>query len=755
MSTSPDLTLASRYGGFDPQTGDYVIRDVFTPRPWVNVLANERYGAVISQAGSGFSWYGNCQLLRLNRWDQDLVEDNQGRYLMFHEEGRVWSITLQPTKSRARREVRHGLGFTEYRAEMDGLSAVQTCFVPTEDPCEAWIISLTNTSSRPRTLDAGFLLDWALGGPGDWHQEFHRLFAECSVLEDTVTAWKHPELREHSDQIHQRTERAFVRIVGLEDLKWTTDKTDFVGRLGTASCPEALITPEWAPHRSGRWDVPVAGGKGRIELNPAESKSFVVMIGVEEGVEAASALAAKLTLEWAGQELESTKAFWNEFCTRTKIQTGDEGVDIMFNRWLPYQAFCGRMVARCAYYQQGGAYGYRDQLQDSLMLLMIDPELTLAQLIRHAEAMYEDGSVRHWWHPGTPIFSMSRHSDTCLWLSFGLQAYLEETGDFAALDHECGYLSKETEALNGTSGTLLDHALRGVKRALILRAPSGLPLIGAGDWNDGLSHAGLKGSGESVWMGIFLFHIITQWAPILRRLGHGDLANEFLAEAESLRRAVNEKGWMGEYYAAGFNDEGKAFGAPECKEGRIFLMPQIWSVISGIASEERQEAAMDAVRRHLLKPYGPLLLTPAYTQVDPQIGYITRYAPGLRENGGVYTHAATWCIQAFAMRGDIETAKQVALGLLPPYRSMEDPDLYAAEPFVMPGNSDGPDSPYESRAGWTWYTGSAAWMRRMILEWLCGVRAKGGALDAGLDRRKAWPEARISRWHKGESHRLR
>jgi len=379
---------------------------------------------------------------------------------------------------------------------------------------------------------------------------------------------------------------------------------------------------------------------------------------------------------------------------------------------LPYQAIACRMYARCAYYQQGGAYGFRDQLQDSLMLLDRDPRATLAQLGRNAEAMYEDGGVRHWWHPGTQIFSESHHSDTSLWLAYGTLEYLEATGDEAALQSRFKFLNRSTQRY-GTGGSLWEHCLRGVDRALSMRSARGLPLIQAGDWNDGLSHAGLEGRGESVWLAMFLYDILQRWAPHLDKLEEHGTAARFRREAAQLREAVHEYAWDGEWYIGGTRDDGKPFGSRDCQEGRIFLNPQTWAVLSGIAPADRIESAMQAVRDQLLTPYGALLLKPAYKKVDPYIGYITRYAPGLRENGGVYSHASTWAALAFAKLADLETAQKIYRGMLPPLRSEANADLYAAEPYVMPGNIDGPDSPFAGRAGWTWYTGSAAWMVRI------------------------------------------
>jgi len=277
---------------------------------------------------------------------------------------------------------------------------------------------------------------------------------------------------------------------------------------------------------------------------------------------------------------------------------------------------------------------------------------------------------------------------------------------------EFSFLSRETDK-PGERGTIWAHCLRGIDRALSRISPRGLPLIGAGDWNDGLSHAGIDGLGESVWLAMFLYDILTRFQPVLAGLGETAMVGRFAAAAESLKTAVNEHAWDGNWYLGGTRDDGKPFGSHTCEEGKIFLNPQTWAVISGIAPPDRAERAMQSVREHLVTPYGALLLQPAYSEVDPYIGYITRYAPGLRENGGVYSHASTWAVKAFAMMGDSETALAIYRGMLPALRAQDDAELYAAEPYVMPGNVDGPDSPYAGRAGWTWYTGSAAWMVRV------------------------------------------
>lgn len=711
MGTDARL-FASAYGYFEAESRAYVITDVLTPRPWANVLANDRYGVVLSQVGGGFSWADNCQLYRLSRWEQDLVKDKYGRFLYVQDLDQpddLWSTTYQPTGKRAEvDEVRHQLGATTFRRQFLELETEHTIFVPREDCAEVWIVEIRNHSDRPRRIRLGSYLEWHLGGIGDWHREFHRLFMESRREGNTLIAWKHPGLVEHKRTETPEPMRAFVSWSGVSDVQWITDKQEWLGRAGKLEAPRAFSLPV-SSSQTPRWDEPIAAGVAAFELAPGEMRTIVLTIGAAPSEPQALVLAAKYDEDVARTELAATLDGWYARCSAMNVNTGDPAVDFMANSWLPYQAIAGRLWAKCAYYQQGGAYGFRDQLQDSLMLLGSDPKATLTQLGRHAEAMYEDGGVRHWWHPGTDIFVQSHHSDTCLWLSYGTLAYLDVTSDFLALDRQYGYLDRRTERI-GSRGTLLDHGMRGISRAIARLSPRGLPLIGAGDWNDGLSHAGIDGKGESVWMAMFLYDILMRWQPYLDRLG---IENDYAEHAEGLKAAVNEHAWDGDWYIAGTRDDGQPFGSHVCEEGKIFLNPQTWAVITGIATPERAKRALESVREHLLTDYGALLLQPAYSKVDPYIGYITRYAPGLRENGGVYSHASTWAVWAFAKAGDLDTAKRIYRGMLPPLRAEDDPELYAAEPYVMPGNVDGPDSPYAGRAGWTWYTGSAAWMVRI------------------------------------------
>lgn len=748
--------LPNRYGHFDPETSEFVITDVLTPRPWVNVLANERYGAVVSQVGGGFSWFENCQLFRLSRWDQDLSTDAMGRFVYVQDADRpeaIFSTTWQPTRrSQPGERVRHGLGYTVYERELDGLATSQTVFVPVDAPCEVWLIEVQNRRATPRRVRLTTYLEWHLGGVADWHREFHRLFVETRAHGNTLLARKHPGLHPYSREVLDGSVGAVLAIACAGDVEWITDKRAFLGRQGDLARPQALLDPSPlvpCERGTGRWDDPVGCGSVTFELSPDESKRVVVVLGAGHSDEANQGMVQRFDADAAEEALGDVKAHWRSLCADASVISPEPALDVLCNAWLPYQAIAGRMLARCGYYQQSGAYGYRDQLQDSLLHLLTEPSRCLEQIRLHAEAMYEDGGVRHWWHPGTDIYTESRHSDAALWLPFAVLAYLDESCDTRALDQELAYLSRDTQ-LHGSAGSLLEHCTRALDRALDRLSPRGLPLIESGDWNDGLSHAGIEGRGESVWLGMFLFAILERWKGWLERLGLGEVAKRYAGCAESLRRAVNEWGWDEDRYVGGYRDDGKPFGARECAEGSLYLNPQTWAVISGIAPPERAQRALRTVREQLLEPYGALLLRPAYTALDPYIGYITRYAPGLRENGGVYCHAATWAVQAFAMMGDTDTALAVYRSQCPPLRSGEAPDRYAAEPYVMPGNVDGPDSPHEGRAGWTWYTGSAAWMKRVAFDWLCGVRAEPEGLRVLPYLPSSWDGLQIRRPFRGD-----
>ncbi|HEY3781965.1 MAG TPA: hypothetical protein VGL56_12845 [Fimbriimonadaceae bacterium] len=720
---SDDKLCPNAFGFFRKDGREFVITNLATPMPWTNVMSNGKYGLVISQNGGGFSWGDNSQVSRITRWNQDLVEDRQGRFVYIQDldsEHKVWSTTRQPTAVEAELdEVVQGLGYTTFNRRVDGIESSHTVFVPQDAPCEVWTVTLTNTGGVTRRLRIASYLEWQLGNANDWHHEFHRLFYFSGRERDFVYARKLPGLQHDIRELEPEQPLAFHGVQGLCVDDWLSDKSSFLGRPADLTLPGYLFG-----HVPGlenpRWNDPVASAIGSIELEPGETRTLVFTIGSVPTVEEAAELVRRFNPDTYAEELAAVQQNWVEFCERSKVETSDAAFDLMNNYWLKYQSLGARMIARCAYYQQGGAYGFRDQLQDSLGMLNLDSEITKRQLLTNAEAMYDDGVVRHWWHPNTDIFVESHHSDTCLWVAYGTLAYLEETNDLEALGIECNFLDRQTQKF-GSKATLLEHCFRGIRRTLSKLSERGLPFIFAGDWNDGLSHAGIDGKGESVWLAMFLYDILQRWQPILLEIGQVKVAEEFKAAADSLQNAVEQFGWDGDWYLQGTRDDRVPLGSSTSNAGKIFLNPQTWAVISGIANPARAEKAIASAKDKLVRPYGALLLAPAFSQVDPWVGYITRYAPGLRENGGVYSHASTWMVQALAMQGWHDDARSLYKAMIP--CNGRNAERYVAESYVMPGNVDGPDSPFEGRAGWTWYTGSASWMYRMALEWICGIRA--------------------------------
>ena len=738
--TGPATAATIRsYGHFSPDGREYVITDPRTPRPWVNVIANRRIGLVVSQTGSGFSWIDNSQLAAIVRWQQELAEDRSGRFLYLSDldSGEVWSLAPAPCwPAYDRFACRHGLGFTTFESELHGVAAEWTLGVDREATAELWRVRLRNLAGRPRRLLLVPYLEWNCGTSPAPRREFQKLFLE--------TAW-HPERRaivagSHMWDVasrrwgHWNTDFPFRSAFAAAQpvTAATGDKAAFLGRYGAWSRPAALApaaapASDWPP-LFGRHHDPVAALGCPVELAAGGGfdGGFVLATGgsTGEALDLAGRFATTAAIDAA---LEGVREAWRERLAghRVEVSGGATGLDRLANDWLRYQAISARLWGRAGYYQQSGAYGYRDQLQDSQVWLTIDPAECRAQLRLHAAHQFGDGSVVHWWHPLSEQGHVTRMTDDLLWLAFVAAAYVRETGDLAVLDDAEPYLDDPAPA------PLADHVARAFSRVFSRTSPRGLPFIGAGDWNDGLSAAGLEERGESVWLAMFLAGLLADWAEIHRRRGDDERAADFLARRAALVEAVNAHAWDGAWYRRATLDDGSWLGGAENRAGRIYLNPQVWAILADVAPPDRAAACLAAVREHLLTDAGALLLAPAYDIPDERIGYITRYAPGLRENGGVYTHAAVWALAAAAKAKDAELVGRLLAALDP---TTKDPDRYWAEPYVLPGNVDGPASPYHGRAGWTWYTGAAAWLPRILSEWVLGVRPtwEGLAFDPCL-----------------------
>ena len=748
------MKFANKYGHFSDDGREYIITRPDTPKPWVNVISNGDYSLIVSQAGGGFSWRTHANFNRLTRWNQDMVRDDWGKFIYFRDRqsGDLWSAAYQPVKNKAARySCRHGLGYSVLSSRYHDVSCDWTLLAASAEPCEIWHLRLRNDGANRREIDLFTYHEWNLGFAPDNHREFHKTFIETEFDTGSEIFFAGKRLWEMTDDKgrHWNVNWPWTAFFAASEpvQAWEGDKEAFIGHLGDLAAPRA-VTNGACQNGQGKWGDAIASLQLSVTLLPGEEKEISFVLGAADSRPEAQRLTEKFRQQKnVSSELERVKQGWQERLGAFQVETPDPSFDLLSNIWLKYQAISCRLWARAAYYQQSGAYGFRDQLQDSLIFLPLDPERTAAQIRLHARHQFADGSVWHWWHPYTDTGLHSNVSDNLLWLPFVVAEYLKESGNFGLLQEPIPFVDETTPQ------PLWEHCRRALQRGLAWRSERGLPLIGNHDWNDGLNAVGNGMKGESIWMGHFLHRILREWAEIAPRAGLEAQLDFCSPEADKLRDAVNQHGWDGAWYWRATKDSGEILGSAACQEGKIYLNAQTWSIIGGTAAPDRASAVMEAVEQHLDKEYGPILFTPAYATVDPDIGYITRYAPGRRENGGLYTHAGTWAVLAEALLGRGDKAYGMYSRINPILRGM-DPDLYHTEPYVTPGNVDGPESPQYGRGGWSWYTGSAAWFFRVGMEGILGLRAQhdGLLLDPCLPRK--WSKLSIRRRFRGAEYHI-
>ncbi len=752
---------AAPYGSFSTDGREFVVHQPRTPRPWVNLIANPRMGLAVSNTGSGFTWIDNSQLAVLTRWQQDFATDSSGKFLYVRDadSGAVWSLAPAPTWApEARIVCRHGLGYSVFSSEMDGIAAEWTLFVHPRDPIELWRVVVKNASARARRLELCAYLEWNCGVAPSPRREFHKLFldTEFHAKRRCILARSHMWDVPSPQWGHWNRSFPYVSAFGCSQalLSAQGDKAAFVGRFGDLRAPAALREDVWRPE-FGRHADAIAALRCAIELPPGATHAIGYGLAAAESAEDALGLVgAHVHPDRMPAALDDARRAWQERLATHRVETPEPTLNHLVNDWVRYQAISARLWGRAGYYQQSGAYGFRDQLQDSQVWLTIEPQRCRAQLDLHARHQFADGSVYHWWHPLSEQGHVTTMTDDLLWLAFVAAAYVRETGDLDILSDAAPYLDDPAPQ------PLADHVLRALRRVFSRTSPRGLPYIGAGDWNDGLSAVGLRERGESVWLGHFLAGLLRDWAEIARRMEAGRhdgprpggytswraCAADFERRRDELIAAINRHAWDGHWYIRGTLDSGEKLGSHECRAGRIFLNAQTWAILNDVAPPERAAACWRAVRKHLLTDAGALLLTPAFDQPREDIGYITRYAPGLRENGGVYTHAAAWAIAAAAKMGDRDAVERLLTAINP---ALKDPERYWAEPYVLPGNVDGPESPHAGRGGWTWYTGSAQWLHRVVCEWVLGVRPEWDGLRVQPCLPASWQQATMVRPWRG------
>ncbi|MFT3684684.1 MAG: hypothetical protein QM783_07090 [Phycisphaerales bacterium] len=773
--------LANRYGEFVSRSGSngltaaagstaraFVIRDHRTPMPWCNVVSNGRFGFVVSQNGGGFSWFDDAQHCVLTRWEMDLSRDTHGKfiYLSDLETGEVWSVTPAPTWGELDSySCTHEVGATTFKTSSHGIEASWTLTVAPDDQAEVWLLTLTNTGNKPRKIRVASWFEWCCGVAPDTKREFHRLFfttwhdAKRRAVLATKNMWDIPPKseRQHWNQPWPYVAGFAVGGVKFEKDLFLADKRAFLGRYGQPFKPAAMTGAIPSDGKFGRFGDAACATGGDLTLAPGQivSMHFVLAIGSDE--QACVATLDKLASpQAAAGALEGACAKWDEMLAPATVSTEREDFNAMVGTWLPYQAISGRLWGRTGYYQQSGAFGFRDQLQDTHVWLALSPKRCLDHIHLATTRQFVDGSVNHWWHALADFGNHTACSDDYLWLPMLVSSYIKETGDYGILrDKKIGFRDNADLKTD-----LLDHCLRSFARGFKRTSERGIPFIGSCDWNDGLSAMGVGEKGESVWLGWFLAYLLRDWATILDHVGLTSEAADFRGRREKYVKAINEHAWdgAGGWYRYGTKDNGDWVGASSSAEGKIHLNAQTWAVMSDGAPADRVATAWESVKKQLLSDYGPLLLAPAYTVPDASIGYVTRYAPGARENGGVYMHAATWALLTACKLKDTASVEKIWSSISPPTRcggAVGDPEKYWAEPYVLPGNVDGPLSEMPGRAGWTWYSGSAAWLHKVALEWMIGVRPTLEGLVIDPCPAKSLGKVDVTRTYRGRPIRVR
>ncbi|WP_028400714.1 GH36-type glycosyl hydrolase domain-containing protein [Ectobacillus panaciterrae] len=717
------------------QSGSYL------PKPWSNVLANPRFGCILTELGTGYSWWRNSRECKLTPWTNDPVLDQPGEclYLRDLDTNQVWSAAPKPAGGERTYKVTHGWGYSRIE-QLDGdvVHTMETT-VPLKDPLKLIRLQLCNTSEAIKRISITYYAEWVLGVMREAQAPF------------IITEWD----KEHSTLLARNTyQETFRDAVGFmhialphmtktpfQPYSWTGDRTEFIGRGGTLECPAALLE-EKLSMQTGTFSNSCGAVQTVVEL-PAKSEITVtILLGCAASKQEVHSLVRQYGQPSAYEDaLASVTQYWQRVLGQVQVKTPDRAMDLMLNGWLLYQALACRLWARTAFYQAGGAFGFRDQLQDSLAFLHVDPSIIRKQILINAAHQYQEGDVQHWWHEETHKGIRTRFSDDLLWLPYAVSRYLEQTGNLDILKEDVPFLYSdvlkegeleryEDTVVSDETGSLLEHCLRAIRHALKF-GEHGIPLMGIGDWNDGMSRIGAKGHGESVWLGWFLLDILKRFTRLEDGIIPPDVVEQFEQVARELEQHLNDYAWDGGWFRRAYTDAGTWIGSIEHKECRIDAIAQSWAVISKGTSADRQSRAMRSFDRELVDRDLNLarLLTKAFDETRPSPGYIQGYPPGIRENGAQYTHGVIWGIVAWAMLERRDKAFEL-FSMLNPIshtRTSREVQTYANEPYVMSADVY-TANPHQGQAGWSWYTGAAGWMYQAGLEYVLGVKRRGDQL---------------------------
>jgi cyclic beta-1,2-glucan synthetase len=753
------VELFNGVGGFAADGREYVMSldpesDARTPVPWSNVVAHPTFGFTATESGGGCTWSENSHDNRLTPWRNDPVSDPPGEivYLRDEETGAFWSATPLPAGGGGRFVVRHSQGSSTFEHARDGITSTLLLSMPPAESIKLYHLTLRNDTPARRRLTITLYVEWVLGE----NRERARLHVVTSRDAATGALLARNAFRqEFAGRV------AFLDLHPGDKRTLTGDRSEFLGRNGTPRAPAALAR-EALSDRTGAGFDPCGAIQVLVELEPRATRTIVGLLGDATDADAARALVQQFRQPGAADEaIRQTRAFWDGVLDTLVVRTPDRSFDLMINRWTLYQCLACRIWGRSAFYQSSGAFGFRDQLQDVLSLILAAPQIARAHIIHAAGRQFLEGDVQHWWHEPGGQGVRTRFADDRLWLPYAALHYIDATGDASILDESAPFLegrllrpdeheAYERPTTSHERALLYDHCVRAIEVSLGLGA-HGLPLIGTGDWNDGMSLVGPEGRGESVWLGWFLMSILRRFAAVAEARGEADRAGRYRRHAELLLDGV-EAAWDGEWYRRAYFDDGTPLGSKEDAECRIDAIAQSWSVIAGGGDPARAVQAMESSDRHLVREDDRiiLLLTPPFDRMQPTPGYIQGYVPGVRENGGQYTHAALWTVLAFAGLGNGDRAAELFAMLNPVNhgRTREEVERYRAEPYVVAADVYS-RRPHTGRGGWTWYTGSAGWMYRVGTEAILGITLERGSLRIDPCIPRNWPnyDARLRTQH--------
>jgi cyclic beta-1,2-glucan synthetase len=737
-------------GGYSKDGRKYAIyldSNSVTPAPWINVIANDQFGTIVTESGLGSAWYGNSQSNKLTPWSNDPIENtiNDCLYIRDEDSGAIWNPTPAPLRESEPYRITHSQGYTRFEHNSHGFEQELLVFVPMNDagglPLRIQRLQLTNFSSRRRRLTITSYLEWVLGS--DKEETQLHLYTHWDPHSRALLAYNryHPDYGSHV---------AFSSSTSSVT-SFTGDRTEFIGRNGRLTNPAALHRKELSG-KTGTGMDSCAALQTLIEIEPGSKQEIIFILGYAENEEKVRELLMQCRqTETIDKLFNETEAWWNHTLEGIQVDVPDASVNFSINSWLPHQILSSRILGRTAFYQSSGAYGYRDQLQDVMALVYSLPHKTREHILRAAARQFEEGDVQHWWHPASGAGTRSRISDDPLWLPFVTAHYVRTTGDVSILNEAVPFLKgplldenqHETyfiPEISSESASLLEHCRRAIHKG-VTSGPHGLPLMGGGDWDDGLNLVGIKGKGESVWLAWFIIHVLNDFADLLKHIGSTEEEESYRKHAKQIAKIIEATAWDGSWYRRAYFDDGTPLGTSEATEAIIFSLAQSWAVISGGGDPSRIKIALKSTDEFLIRRLEKivLLFTPPFNSsaIDP--GYIKGYPPGVRENGGQYTHGSLWLAMAYAMQGDGDKAVELLQMMHPHSHTGTENEInqYKVEPYVLA--ADVYDFTGQmGRGGWTWYTGSAGWMYRIWIEEILGFKLRGNTLSINPTIPKHW-----------------